>query len=443
MSDQGSAHKNHASPANSGDRAFDAIYNTIAETAAGRRFLAEFARRQTAQSQLASAAATVTGSASGAAGGPLDLFLFDVADMAQAIARTKAEIASIRHDAAPQDDIGDATGELQSIVDMTESAASRILAAAERVQEIAWTLREQGAPEQLCNDLDAQATEIYTACSFQDLTGQRTRKVIQVLRYLEYRVNAMIELWSRSGGAGGGGPRVQTAPGALEQAEVDLMLQSARPVAPADAASQRLHVLLPDNTESQASASIGTKQAAPTQQDASLEDIGRVMMALDPSVPRAADQSQPSPAKWEAPNSPVFTETRPDLTVAAAVLAREANAVQSKAWSESVPSRPGPEAAANTHEPPADNASDPASAATAPSILDRLPPHLLPQRPSMAAPAEAAAGAESDGEDAEEFLFGAKPGPEAAAAAPAAAPANDPLAPLRALSDEERIALFS
>ena len=29
--------------------------------------------------------------------------------------------------------------------------------------------------------------QIYTACSFQDLTGQRTGKVVQVLRYLESR----------------------------------------------------------------------------------------------------------------------------------------------------------------------------------------------------------------------------------------------------------------
>ena len=43
--------------------------------------------------------------------------------------------------------------------------------------------------------LDVQATEIYTACSFQDLTGQRTRKVVTVLRYLESRINAMISIW--------------------------------------------------------------------------------------------------------------------------------------------------------------------------------------------------------------------------------------------------------
>jgi hypothetical protein len=52
---------------------------------------------------------------------------------------------------------------------------------------------------EVCDLLDANATEVYTACSFQDITGQRTRKVIQVLRYLEDRINAMISIWGLDG----------------------------------------------------------------------------------------------------------------------------------------------------------------------------------------------------------------------------------------------------
>ena len=35
-----------------------------------------------------------------------------------------------------------------------------------------------------------------TACSFQDITGQRTTKVVNVLRYIEQRVNSMVQIWS-------------------------------------------------------------------------------------------------------------------------------------------------------------------------------------------------------------------------------------------------------
>src|SRR5437763_16079872 len=64
---------------------------------------------------------------------------------------------------------------------------------------MAWTMREQGVDGAVCDLLDAKATEVYTACSFQDLTGQRTRKVIGVLRYLEGRINAMIAIWGLDG----------------------------------------------------------------------------------------------------------------------------------------------------------------------------------------------------------------------------------------------------
>src|SRR5437764_7026830 len=64
---------------------------------------------------------------------------------------------------------------------------------------MAWTMREQEVDGAMFELLDAKATEVYTACSCQDLTGQRTRKVIGVLRYLEGRINAMIDIWGLDG----------------------------------------------------------------------------------------------------------------------------------------------------------------------------------------------------------------------------------------------------
>ena len=79
-----------------------------------------------------------------------------------------------------------------SIVQTTEGATSNILTAAEHVQEIAWTMRKSGLSVTVCDELDARATKSSTACSFQDLTGQRIRKVIQLLRYLEDRINSVV-----------------------------------------------------------------------------------------------------------------------------------------------------------------------------------------------------------------------------------------------------------
>ncbi|NNC27557.1 chemotaxis protein, partial [Salinisphaera sp. USBA-960] len=119
----------------------------------------------------------------------MDRIRLDIADMQEAIERTKREIANIKHEQEEGNRFIEASNELDAIVTKTESATQEILAAAEAIQETAWTLRENGADEESCDDIDARATEIFMACSFQDLTGQRTQKIVQVLQYLESRIN--------------------------------------------------------------------------------------------------------------------------------------------------------------------------------------------------------------------------------------------------------------
>jgi hypothetical protein len=117
-------------------------------------------------------------------------------EMAKAIARTKREIAgtdSETEDAATSD-TADAS-DVESVVSATEQATSGILAAAEQIQEVAWTMREQGTDTRLCDQLDARASDIYQACSMQNFRGQRTQKVMQGIRELEGRINAMIDVW--------------------------------------------------------------------------------------------------------------------------------------------------------------------------------------------------------------------------------------------------------
>ena len=189
-------------PAPLSDAEYEAIEGAVMETARGRWFLAEYARRnRNADTTMLLKAldrieAAIRGERSVE---PVERIRFDLVEMAKAIARTKTEIAAMKPDADHHGKFGEATEELDSVVQATEAATSDILACAERIQEIAWTLREQGLDAEVCDLLDAKATEVYTACSFQDLTGQRTRKVIGVLRYLEGRINAMIEIWGLDG----------------------------------------------------------------------------------------------------------------------------------------------------------------------------------------------------------------------------------------------------
>jgi chemotaxis protein CheZ len=188
------------SPLNEAD--YEAIEAAVMETARGRWFLAEYARRNrhADTTMLLKALDRIESTIGGTKTvEPVERIRFDLVEMSKAIARTKTEIASIKPDAGDHGKFGEASEELDGVVQATEKATSDILACAERIQEIAWTLREQGVEGEVCDLLDVNATEIYTACSFQDITGQRTRKVINVLRYLEDRINAMIGIWGLDG----------------------------------------------------------------------------------------------------------------------------------------------------------------------------------------------------------------------------------------------------
>ncbi|WP_026782698.1 protein phosphatase CheZ [Pleomorphomonas koreensis] len=177
---------------------YEAIEAAVMETEKGRWFLAEYARRHRSAD---------TDEVLGAIG-RLELILkrerrpdadrirLDIGEMKDAIERTKLEIAQIKSDGrSPLSRFDRASNELDAIVEQTEGATSEILGSAEKIQELAWTMREAGVDNALCDDVENLTTNIYMACSFQDLTGQRTQKVVQVLRYLENRINAMIEIW--------------------------------------------------------------------------------------------------------------------------------------------------------------------------------------------------------------------------------------------------------
>ncbi|MCZ6542137.1 MAG: protein phosphatase CheZ, partial [Planctomycetota bacterium] len=45
--------------------------------------------------------------------------------------------------------------------------------------------------EQIANEI----IKIFEACNFQDITGQRTNKVIKTIRFIEEKILALINIW--------------------------------------------------------------------------------------------------------------------------------------------------------------------------------------------------------------------------------------------------------
>lgn len=99
------------------------------------------------------------------------------------IQRTRSEISALRPNDMMEDRIPSAGAELDAVVKGTADATHIIMNAAEAVMA--------ADP----SDIDAYQTfvsdkmmEIFEACSFQDITGQRVRKVVDTLSHIEGRI---------------------------------------------------------------------------------------------------------------------------------------------------------------------------------------------------------------------------------------------------------------
>jgi chemotaxis regulatin CheY-phosphate phosphatase CheZ len=194
----GAAPSPGAKPAAALAEHYAALEAALKATPRGRWFLAEYARRNRAAEtdMLLEAVARLEAAVlrPQRQPAPTDV-LAELKALSEAIANTRREIARIKPPHHVDKDIVSATEELDCIVEATERATSEILEAAEDIQEVAWTMREKSVELGLCDKIDRRATDIYTACSFQDITGQRTEKVVKALRFIEQRINAMIEIW--------------------------------------------------------------------------------------------------------------------------------------------------------------------------------------------------------------------------------------------------------
>ncbi len=107
----------------------------------------------------------------------------------------QSEVALVRHPNATEDRLSAASQELDAIVKATEGATNSILATAEEIGNVTAELQALGLAEvaPLSDKLDNLVADLFTQCSFQDITGQRVNKVVTTLSFVEQRIEAMIE----------------------------------------------------------------------------------------------------------------------------------------------------------------------------------------------------------------------------------------------------------
>lgn len=118
--------------------------------------------------------------------------------LAVCIEQTKQEIAALRPKDSDDDRLMAVTFELDAIVSATENATQNILESAEKIEGITKEIQSHGNDAyvgRLAEDINETIINIFEACNFQDITGQRITKVVKTLQYIEARINAMIDIW--------------------------------------------------------------------------------------------------------------------------------------------------------------------------------------------------------------------------------------------------------
>jgi chemotaxis protein CheZ len=114
----------------------------------------------------------------------------EVEQLVSYIRSAKNEIADLCPDDLREDAIPDATDQLDAIVSDTEKATGTILDSAEKIESIGANLDDETQ-----NEIRVLITQIYEACNFQDVTGQRITKVVRALKHIETELDKLVSVF--------------------------------------------------------------------------------------------------------------------------------------------------------------------------------------------------------------------------------------------------------
>lgn len=125
-----------------------------------------------------------------------DLKLYtELEALAEYIQHAREEIAELRPQEIRDNLLPSATDELDAVVGATEEATHSIMDAAEKIESLCPQM-----PDEVSETVVDAITEIFTACGFQDITGQRITKVVKALKHIESKVEALLAAFSEESG---------------------------------------------------------------------------------------------------------------------------------------------------------------------------------------------------------------------------------------------------
>jgi chemotaxis protein CheZ len=113
--------------------------------------------------------------------------------------RIRKELAALNPPGAP-DHFGSMSEQLDAIVAATERATNTIMESMEVIDTLmgeARGLTEDPKLTAIFDTVTDKVNEVFEACSFQDITGQRVTKVVNSQKFVEERINSIILTWGR------------------------------------------------------------------------------------------------------------------------------------------------------------------------------------------------------------------------------------------------------
>ena len=202
-------------PALPPDADYDALCEALMASARGRWFLEEYAKRNRNSDTglvldaIARVEAVVRSEQAHQASQGVRIELLE---MARTIAQTRADVAEAKPErtASPS------------------ASGTDVFAAAGRLQEVAWTMREHGLDMAMCDQITDLSTAILSASSLRaNPNDGRAQKLAEVLSSLEQRIDAMLRAAAEPPPSDGSADRV--APQQPQLSAVELPAEAAPP----------------------------------------------------------------------------------------------------------------------------------------------------------------------------------------------------------------------
>ncbi len=112
--------------------------------------------------------------------------------------RVRSEVAAIGRPADEDHGFESMGEQLDAILGATADATNNIMGSMEKNDELTDQLRakvEDPEVHALLDEMNKNSSDVFEACSFQDITGQRISKVVKSITYVEERVNSLMDLW--------------------------------------------------------------------------------------------------------------------------------------------------------------------------------------------------------------------------------------------------------